>query len=81
MGIAERREAGLRHRLVHFRVGDVFIPEPQSVLAELYGEDLLQGRVLDLSDSGARREAFAVVRVDGVTRPVVVPVDRILGVL
>jgi hypothetical protein len=76
-----RSQADLRDRLVHFRVGDVYMPDPQAVLCELYGDDLLQGRVLDYSDSGARREAFAVVSVEGVKQPVIVPVDRILGVL
>jgi len=71
----------LKDRWVHFMIRDVFVPDPRAVLVELYGNDLLQGRVLDVSDSGARQEAFAVVRVDGLEQPVIVPIERILGVL
>jgi len=48
---------------------------------ELHGKDLLQGRVIDLSDSGNQSEAFAVVEVDGLTQPVVVPVKHIKGII
>jgi hypothetical protein len=48
---------------------------------ELYGNDILQGKVLDLSDSGTAKQAFAVVEVEGVSHHVVVPMERILGVL
>lgn len=71
----------LRDRWVSFRIRDVFIPDPRGVLLQLYGGDLLQGRVLDLSDGGARREAYAVVSVESVEGPLIVPVDRIAGVL
>jgi len=58
----------------------VYVPEPAEILAELHGQDLLQGRVIDLSDRGSERGAFAVVVVDGLTNPVVVPVAKIVGV-
>ena len=62
-------------------IRDVYVPDPLAVLTELYGSDLLQGLVLDVSDSGAKREAFAVVVVDGVKQPLIVPIEKILGVL
>jgi hypothetical protein len=71
----------LRNRWVHFRIGDVYLPDPATLLLKLYGQHLLQGKVLDLSDSGMKAEAFAVVEVDGIEEPVIVPVERILGVL
>jgi hypothetical protein len=71
----------LKDRWVNFRIRDVYLPDPQVVLVELFGSDLLQGQVVDLSDSGRTREAFAVVKVDGLSQPLVVPVDRILGVV
>ena len=71
----------LKDRWVHFMIRDVYVPDPLAVLTELYGSDLLQGRVLDVSDSGTKREAFAVVVVDGVKQPLVVPIEKILGVL
>ena len=36
---------------------------PGKLLIELYGNDLVQGKVIDLSDSGAQQGTFAVVRV------------------
>jgi hypothetical protein len=71
----------LRNRWVNFKIRDVFIPDPQKLLIELYGNDLLQGRVVDLSDSGREEEVFAVVEVEGVHQPVIVPVASILSVL
>jgi len=41
----------------------------------------MQGRVLDLSDSGVAKRAFVVVEVEGVKNHVVVPMECILGVL
>ena len=71
----------LKNRWVHFMIRDVYVPDPLAVLTELYGGDLLQGRVLEVSDAGAQREAFAVVGVDGLKQPVIVPIEKILGVL
>jgi hypothetical protein len=48
---------------------------------ELHGKDLLQGRVIDLSDSGSQDEAFAVVEVEGLSQPVVVPMKNIKGIV
>ena len=77
----EQSVPDIRNRLVNFKVRDVYIPDAREILVELYGNDILQGRVLDLSDSGTARDAFAVVEVEGVSHHVVVPVERILGVL
>jgi len=71
----------LRNRWVHFRIRDVYFPDPQTLLMELYGNDLLQGKVVDLSDSGMQEGAFAVIEVEGIKQPVIVLVGRILGVL
>ena len=69
----------LRNRWVHFRVCDVHIPEPAQVMYRLYGENLLQGRVKELTEND--RETYAVVVVDGIDTPLVVALSRILGVL
>jgi hypothetical protein len=69
----------LEHRLVNFRVCDVHFPEPAKVLAELYGHHLLQGWVTGSTYDGASGGQFAIIEVDGIEKPVFVPVDRILG--
>jgi hypothetical protein len=71
----------LTDRLVNFRVSDAYMPDPREILSELHNDDVLQGRVLDLSDSGLSTQVYAVVKVEGVRQQVVVPIERILGVL
>jgi len=71
----------LRNRWIHFRIRDVYVPNPEVLLVALYGNDVLQGRVVEMSDSGDEREAFAVVRVEGLAEPVIVPVKQIQGIL
>lgn len=68
----------LRKQYVRFKISDIYIPDPLIVLYKLHGNDLLQGRVIDMSDTGTQQEAFVVVEVEGIEQPVVVPVDRIL---
>jgi hypothetical protein len=71
----------IRNRLVNFKIRDVYIPDPREILVELYANDILQGRVLDLTDTGSAKQAFVVVEVEGVSRHVIVPIERILSVL
>jgi hypothetical protein len=71
----------LTDRLVNFRVSDAYMPDPREILSELHSDDVLQGRVLDLSDSGLNTHVYAVVEVEGVSQQIVVPIERILGVL
>ena len=78
------REEGrhlLRNRWVHFRIQDVYYPDAEKVLKDLHGNDLLQGRVVELTDNGGQDGAFAVVKVESIPAPVVIRVDRILGVM
>ena len=77
----EQSVPDIRNRLVNFRIRDVYIPDPREILVALYANDILQGKVLDLTDSGTAKRAYAVVEVDGVDRHVIVPMERILGVL
>jgi hypothetical protein len=46
---------------------------------ELHGDDVLQGKIIDSSDSGFQQNVFAVVEVEGLAQPVVVPMNRIRG--
>jgi hypothetical protein len=66
---------------VHFKIRDVYYPDAADVLTHLHGDDLLQGQVIDQSDSGGPNGAFAVIQVDGIAQPVIVSVQRILGAL
>ena len=71
----------LKNRWVHFRIRDVYLPSPQELLDGLYDDQILQGRVMDLSDNGSPDEVFVVVEVDGTANPVIIPAKNILGVI
>ena len=71
----------IKNRLVNFNVRDVYIPDPREMLMDLYGNIVLQGKVVDLTDSGINKNMYAVVEVEGVDYHVIVPVEYIVGVL
>jgi hypothetical protein len=76
--VSGKRE--LRDRWVHFRIRDVYLPAPSELALTLHGDDLLQGRVIDVSE-GAARDDYVVVKVEGLAEPIVLPQEWILGVL
>lgn len=71
----------MRNSWVNFRICDAYIPEPVQILMELHGEDLLRGKIIDVSDSGSQDEQFAVVEVESLSQPVVVPIRLVKGIL
>jgi hypothetical protein len=70
---------GLREQWVQFKIRDIYHPDPATVLNDLHGNDLLTGKVIDLSDSGSQKDAFVVVEVEGIEALVIVPVERIFS--
>jgi hypothetical protein len=62
---------------VHFRINDAYVPEPEQILADLHGEDFLQGKLVDVSQSDSQAEAFGVVEVEGLSQPVVVAMKHV----
>jgi hypothetical protein len=62
---------------VQFRIDDAYVPEPAQLLMQLHGKDVLQGKIIDVSNSDSRDEAFAVVEVEGLSQPVVVAMKYI----
>jgi hypothetical protein len=58
----------------------VCIPDVDELLATLYAEQIVEGTIVDISDSGDKRQAFAVVQLVGVEKPVVVPLQLILSI-
>lgn len=67
-------------RRVRFKLRDVCIPDWNELLATLYGEQVVEGTVLDVSESVDMRAGFVVVELDGVDKPVVVPIEMILSI-
>ena len=46
----------------------------------MHGNDVLHGRVIDLSATGQPDVAFAEIEVTELEQRVIVPIDRILGI-
>jgi hypothetical protein len=70
----------LKDRWVYFHVRDLFYPQAATVLTELHGNDLFQGRVVDTTDDGESGQ-YVVVQVDGVAQPLIVPVRDLLRII
>ena len=77
----------LYNKHVRFYIRDIYAPHDwRQILVGLHGGDLLDGWVVDLSDSGAEPRAFAVVEVEELktltelSSRVVVPVAKIVEV-
>ena len=68
----------LRDHYVQFRFADIYLPDPLTVIYQLHSNELLRGRVVEMSDGGDAKDAFAVVAVNGVPQLLVVPVDRVV---
>ena len=81
MDAVRQEDLSLRNRLVHFKICDVYFPDPKDVSIALHADDILQGKVIDLSDSGNQEFAYAVIEIEGLSQPVIVAVERILGAL
>jgi hypothetical protein len=60
---------------VHFKIRDVYHPDPMKILIDLHGNDLLTGKVIDLSDSGMLKNAFAVIEVKEFQELLVIAID------
>ena len=70
----------LINRRARFKLRDVCIPPVDELLALLYGEEIVEGTVVDASNSGTKRQAFVVVQLSGVDTLVVVPTELILSI-
>jgi hypothetical protein len=66
------------HQRVYFKICDVYHPDPIRILTDLHGNDLLRGKIIDLSDSGMRKNAFAVIEVEEIQELLVVPMERVV---
>lgn len=64
---------------VRFRFSDVFLPSPEAVLAAPTVDEILEGTIVDFSDSGQKTRVFALVDVIR-RQTVVVPVEKLEGV-
>jgi hypothetical protein len=67
----------LQGRWVRFAIRDIRFPAVDDVLRALHANDVVGGRVVDVSDGGADQNMFVVVKLERLEQPVVVPVAKI----
>ncbi len=72
--LKDRLQPGQR---VRFRLGDIHLPALSEVMARMSEDTELQGQITLLSDQGEAKAAFAVVEVQGVLVPLIVPASSI----
>lgn len=63
---------------MQFRLADIYLPDPVTVVYEFHREDVLRGKVIEMCDRGELTNAFVVVTVNGFPHPMIVPVNRVL---
>jgi hypothetical protein len=63
----------VHNRQVQFQINDVYFPDPEKILVELHGKDLLRGKVIDVTEDGKREGTFLVIQVEELAQPLVVP--------
>jgi len=78
--VATEQFTYLLNRFVRFKVSDVTIPNPQEVVNELYGGDIVQGKVVDITVSGAMEQAFIIVKVEGMNALLILPAEKVIGI-
>ncbi|UCD29006.1 MAG: hypothetical protein JSV03_00545 [Planctomycetota bacterium] len=66
-----------RGKSCRFKLADVICPEQESVVLQLTADLEVSGEILFMSDQGRRPDRFAIIEVEGITSPVIVPVECI----
>ena len=79
--VATEQFTFLLNRFVRFKVSDVTVPGPREVVDELYGRDIVQGKVVDITESGAKEQAFIIVKVEGMNAPLILPAEKVIGIM
>jgi len=79
--LARYNSVQLKGQWVRFTIRDVYHPPPEKLLCDLYGDTELRGEIVELSNSGTQGEKYAVIQAEGIKQWVIVPVDRIRGVI
>jgi len=75
-GRSHPTEKGAR---VRFRMSDVFLPSAEGLSDAPSADAEMEGVIVDFSDSGPRRDAFAVVELDD-GKTMVVPIEKVVPV-
>jgi len=62
---------------VRFRLKNVVCPNSQRVVENVTDDLELNGTVVFLSDAGEKKDHYAIVEVNGIVSPLIVPTKRV----
>ena len=62
---------------VEFRLTSVVCPDMHTLFEQMTEERQVRGRIVFLSDYGQLRDHFAIIEVEGIIGPVIVPVSKL----
>jgi len=63
---------------VQFRLADIYLPDPVTVVYELHRDDLLRGQVIEMSEVSDSQNTFVVVAVPEFPYRMIVPIHRVV---
>ena len=63
--------------LVRFKLANVVCPETEVIVEKITDQLEVRGRIVFLSDAGERDDHFAIVEVQGIMSPLIVPVEQV----
>ena len=66
-----------RGKSARFKLADIICPERENVLLQITADLEVQGEIVFLSDEGWEPNRFAIIEVEGLLSPLIVPVDCI----
>ena len=67
----------ITRRRCSFRLADVLCPDPSQVLDQMTPELKVDGEVVFMSDRGGQPDHFAIVSVEGILSPLIVPTESL----
>jgi len=62
---------------VRFKLSSVVCPDRQQIVENITNHLNLTGKVVQLSDAGEKQDFYAIVYVDGINNPLIVPTGEI----
>jgi hypothetical protein len=68
----------LRGTRVRFRIVDVLVPPAEELMHQLFGHDLLEGLVVDVTRDRGPQPAHVAVKVATLAEPLLVPRSQLL---
>jgi hypothetical protein len=78
MGDPDDPSNALRGATVRFKVADVILPPADELLRRLFGDDMLQGRVVRETAGDGTTSGHVAVEVPGLVEPVIIPRSKLV---